>query len=122
MFIRCFVAISVWIATLLQQLIVLMLNVFRSSNCMVGSCQATRDEMGPSLQGKVCLVTGAARGIGRGIALQLGGARATVTVYITGRTLVGRGRDCSGSSNGPLSRSRSGEVVQEDPVGASGQA
>ena len=40
--------------------------------------------MSPSLQGKVCLVTGAARGIGRGIALQLGGAGATV--YITGRT------------------------------------
>jgi len=38
----------------------------------------------PSLQGKVCLVTGAARGIGRGIALQLGEAGATV--YITGRT------------------------------------
>jgi len=42
--------------------------------------------MGPALQGKVCLVTGAARGIGRGIALQLGGAGATV--YITGRTLA----------------------------------
>lgn len=40
--------------------------------------------MSPSLQGKVCLVTGAARGIGRGIALQLGQAGATV--YITGRT------------------------------------
>jgi len=40
--------------------------------------------MTPSLQGKVCLVTGAARGIGRGIALQLGQAGATV--YITGRT------------------------------------
>jgi len=38
----------------------------------------------PSLQGKICVVTGAARGIGRGIALQLGGAGATV--YITGRT------------------------------------
>jgi len=38
----------------------------------------------PNLQGKICLVTGAARGIGRGIALQLGGAGATV--YITGRT------------------------------------
>ena len=63
--------------------------------------------MGPSLQGKVCLVTGAARGIGRGegfdflillqtfisgIALQLGGAGATV--YITGRTLANL-EDCA---------------------------
>ena len=38
-----------------------------------------------TLAGKVCIVTGATRGIGKGIALQLGEKRAKV--YITGRTL-----------------------------------
>ena len=37
-----------------------------------------------SLQGKVALVAGATRGAGRGIAVELGAARATV--YVTGRT------------------------------------
>ena len=42
-----------------------------------------RIKMSPNLTGKICLVTGAARGIGRGIAVQLGAAGATV--YITGK-------------------------------------
>ncbi|XP_038069927.1 dehydrogenase/reductase SDR family member 1-like [Patiria miniata] len=47
------------------------------------------------LVGKVCLVTGASRGIGKGIALQLGDAGATV--YITGRTLDPAGDGKPGS-------------------------
>ncbi|XP_066469699.1 dehydrogenase/reductase SDR family member 1-like [Tiliqua scincoides] len=39
---------------------------------------------GQPLSGRVCVVTGASRGIGKGIALQL--AQAGATVYITGRT------------------------------------
>ena len=40
--------------------------------------------MKPSLTGKVALVAGATRGAGRGIAVELGAAGATV--YVTGRT------------------------------------
>jgi NAD(P)-dependent dehydrogenase (short-subunit alcohol dehydrogenase family) len=40
--------------------------------------------MGPGLKGKVALVAGATRGAGRGIAIELGAAGATV--YCTGRT------------------------------------
>ena len=38
-----------------------------------------------ALSGRVCIVTGASKGIGRGIALQLGTHGATV--YITGRSM-----------------------------------
>ena len=44
-----------------------------------------------NLAGKVAMVTGASRGIGKGIALGLGEAGATV--YITGRTRVGKPGD-----------------------------
>ncbi|MBW2698787.1 MAG: SDR family NAD(P)-dependent oxidoreductase, partial [Deltaproteobacteria bacterium] len=42
------------------------------------------------LRGQVAVVTGASRGIGKGIALELGVAGATV--YITGRTVNDAGK------------------------------
>ena len=47
--------------------------------------------MSKSLDGTIALVTGASRGVGRGVALGLGEAGATV--YVTGRTLSGRHPD-----------------------------
>ena len=56
--------------------------------------------METSLAGKVALVAGATRGAGRGIAVQLGAAGATV--YVTGRT--------SGSNRSEMNRS---ETIEE---------
>ena len=54
------------------------------------------------LSGQVALVTGASRGVGRGVALGLGEAGATV--YVSGRTVEeGQGAPgrCRGQSMGP---------------------
>jgi NAD(P)-dependent dehydrogenase (short-subunit alcohol dehydrogenase family) len=48
----------------------------------------------PSLQGRVAVVTGASRGAGRGIALELGAAGATV--YVTGRSTRAQPADSYG--------------------------
>eukprot|EP00656_Telonema_subtile_P013002 TRINITY_DN16589_c0_g1_i2.p1 TRINITY_DN16589_c0_g1~~TRINITY_DN16589_c0_g1_i2.p1 ORF type:complete len:296 (-),score=42.63 TRINITY_DN16589_c0_g1_i2:248-1135(-) len=57
------------------------------------------------MNGRVCLVTGASRGIGRGIALEL--CAAGCTVYITGRTLDnGVGIQALGSLNRTASDAR----------------
>ena len=70
--------------------------------------------MGTQLEGKVALVAGATRGAGRGIAVQLGAAGATV--YVTGRT--------SGSERSEMNRP---ETIEEtaalvDEAGGSGIA
>ncbi|VDM02387.1 unnamed protein product [Schistocephalus solidus] len=54
----------------------------------------------PNLKGCVCLVTGASRGIGRGVSLALGECGATV--YLTGRTLKPKGDVKEGNMGGSL--------------------
>ena len=53
------------------------------------------DETEPSLRGAVAIVTGASRGIGKGCAIEL--AMAGATVYVTGRTLHDGDSERSGS-------------------------
>ena len=51
---------------------------------VTGVCEEETDKMAQfeSLAGKICLVTGATRGIGKGKALQLGQAGATVYIEV----------------------------------------
>ena len=66
--------------------------------------------MTPDLRGKVCVVTGASRGVGRGVALGL--LEAGATVHITGRTLhdgeIPFGLDRAGSLTSVLEAASAG--------------
>src|SRR4029079_5997746 len=63
--------------------------------------------MTTSLAGKVALVAGATRGAGRGIAVQLGAAGATV--YVTGRTT----RSSSSEMNRPATIEATAALVDQ---------
>src|SRR5687767_1748312 len=63
--------------------------------------------MQKSLSGKVALVAGATRGAGRGIAVQLGAAGATV--YVTGRTT----RSCPSEMNRPETIEETATLVNQ---------
>src|SRR5829696_3539276 len=68
--------------------------------------------MSGGLQGHVAVVTGASRGIGKGIALELGAAGATV--YVTGRTV--------NAGEHPLPGTVGGTAAEVDALGGHGIA
>src|SRR5262245_8434698 len=68
----------------------------------------------PNLQGKVALVTGASRGVGKGVALGLGEAGAAV--YITGRTIE------EGQAVGGMPGSLHQTAAEVDQLGGKGIA
>src|SRR5216683_1851037 len=65
----------------------------------------------PDLRGRVALVAGATRGVGRGVALALGEAGATV--YCTGRSTRANRRACSRGKKAPFDHSRRPETIEE---------
>ncbi len=65
----------------------------------------------PNLRGKVALVAGATRGVGRGIALALGEAGATV--YCTGRSTRKNRKKRIGKKSSPFEHARRPETVEE---------
>lgn len=78
---------------------------------LLGASAGSASVVGPApLRGKVALVTGASRGIGRGIAIELG--RAGAEVYVTGRSLRGsRARPAAACDD--LTIERTAEEVSE---------
>src|SRR5580704_1248871 len=65
----------------------------------------------PNLRGRVALVAGATRGVGRGIALALGEAGATV--YCTGRSTRGKPRPRRTKESSPFDHATRPETIEE---------
>jgi dehydrogenase/reductase SDR family protein 1 len=76
-----------------SRLPIILLAVDNRGNARID--EVAREETVRSLEGNVAVVTGASRGIGKGIALALGDAGATV--YVTGRTVTPGGAPLPGS-------------------------